>query len=42
MLMEDEALVSREAWAQAMGYSAAVHYELQAYRAHTHMQDLRI
>ncbi|GJV74994.1 hypothetical protein Tco_1506578 [Tanacetum coccineum] len=40
MLMEDEALVSREAWAQAMGSSAAVHYELQAYRSHTQIQDL--
>ncbi|GJY46140.1 hypothetical protein Tco_0435203 [Tanacetum coccineum] len=31
-----------EAWAQAMGCSTAVHYELQAYRAHTQIQDLRI
>ncbi|GJX89111.1 hypothetical protein Tco_0341125 [Tanacetum coccineum] len=38
MLMEDEALVSREAWAQAMGCSAAVHYELQAYKAHIRYQ----
>ncbi|GKE10555.1 hypothetical protein Tco_1414106 [Tanacetum coccineum] len=42
MLMEDEALVSREAWVQAMGSSAAVHYELQAYRAHTQIHDLCI
>ncbi|GKC82940.1 hypothetical protein Tco_1138657, partial [Tanacetum coccineum] len=42
MLMEDDALVSQEAWAQAMGCSAAVHYGLQAYRAHTQTQDLRI
>ncbi|GJZ01807.1 putative reverse transcriptase domain-containing protein [Tanacetum coccineum] len=42
MLIEDEARVSREAWAQAMGDSKTVHYELQAYRAHTRIQDLRI
>ncbi|GKB47853.1 putative reverse transcriptase domain-containing protein [Tanacetum coccineum] len=30
MLIKDEALVSQEAWAQAMGYSATVYYELQA------------
>ncbi|GJR73585.1 putative reverse transcriptase domain-containing protein [Tanacetum coccineum] len=29
MLIEDEAMVSREAWAQAMGCSMAVYYELQ-------------
>ncbi|GJT41313.1 putative reverse transcriptase domain-containing protein, partial [Tanacetum coccineum] len=29
MLIKDEALVSQEAWAQAMGYSATVYYELQ-------------
>nr|GEX37315.1 hypothetical protein [Tanacetum cinerariifolium] len=37
-----EALVSREAWAQSIGLSSAVHYELQAYRTHTQMQDYRI
>ncbi|GJY03001.1 putative reverse transcriptase domain-containing protein [Tanacetum coccineum] len=42
MLMKDDALVSQEAWAQAMGCSAAVHYGLQAYRAHTQTQDIRI
>nr|GEY40046.1 hypothetical protein [Tanacetum cinerariifolium] len=42
MLMEDEARVSREAWAHAMGCSAPVYYELQAYRAHTQIHDLRI
>ncbi|GKE90603.1 hypothetical protein Tco_1571698 [Tanacetum coccineum] len=42
MLIEDEALVSREAWEKAMGCSAAVHYELQAYSAHTQIHDLRI
>ncbi|GKA55305.1 hypothetical protein Tco_0754254 [Tanacetum coccineum] len=31
-----------KAWAQAMGDSKTVHYELQAYRAHTRIQDLRI
>ncbi|GKF39610.1 hypothetical protein Tco_0119671 [Tanacetum coccineum] len=36
------ALVSREAWAQAMGCSGAVHYELQEYIAHTQIHDLRI
>ncbi|GJR55167.1 hypothetical protein Tco_1405688 [Tanacetum coccineum] len=38
----DEALVSREAWAHSVGLSSAVHYELQAYRTHTQMQDYRI
>ncbi|GKD84677.1 hypothetical protein Tco_1355831, partial [Tanacetum coccineum] len=42
MMIEDEARVSREAWAQAIGCSVIVHYELQAYRAHTQIQDLRI
>ncbi|GJR85542.1 putative reverse transcriptase domain-containing protein, partial [Tanacetum coccineum] len=42
MLIEDEALVSREAWEKAMGCSAAVHYKLQAYSAHTQIHDLRI
>ncbi|GJW17816.1 hypothetical protein Tco_0025252 [Tanacetum coccineum] len=42
LMIEDEARVSREAWAQAMGCNAAIHYEIQAYRAHTQMQDLRI
>ncbi|GJT61651.1 putative reverse transcriptase domain-containing protein [Tanacetum coccineum] len=36
---QDEALVSREAWAHSVGLSLAVHYELQAYRTHTQMQD---
>nr|GEV98858.1 reverse transcriptase domain-containing protein [Tanacetum cinerariifolium] len=35
LLMEQEALVSREAWAQSVGLSLAVHQELQAYRTHT-------
>nr|GFB83003.1 hypothetical protein [Tanacetum cinerariifolium] len=41
-LMDQEALVSREAWAQSIGLSSVVHYELQAYRTHTQMQDYRI
>ncbi|GJZ25960.1 hypothetical protein Tco_0570213 [Tanacetum coccineum] len=42
LLMEQEALVSREAWAQLVGLSLAVHQELQAYRTHTQIQDHRI
>nr|GEX20926.1 hypothetical protein [Tanacetum cinerariifolium] len=38
-LMEQEALVSREAWAQLVGLSSAVHQELQTYRTHTQIQD---
>ncbi|GKE48977.1 hypothetical protein Tco_1480235 [Tanacetum coccineum] len=34
-LLDQEALVSREAWAHSIGLSLAVHYELQAYRTHT-------
>ncbi|GKE19768.1 reverse transcriptase domain-containing protein, partial [Tanacetum coccineum] len=41
-LLDREALVSREAWAHSVGLSLAVHYELQAYRTHTQMQDYRI
>ncbi|GKC42562.1 hypothetical protein Tco_1060284, partial [Tanacetum coccineum] len=41
-LLDQEALVSREAWAHSVGLSSAVHYELQAYRTHTRMQDFRI
>ncbi|GKB21517.1 reverse transcriptase domain-containing protein [Tanacetum coccineum] len=37
-----EALVSREAWAHSVGLSSALHYELQAYRTHAHMQDFCI
>ncbi|GKC31711.1 hypothetical protein Tco_1039005, partial [Tanacetum coccineum] len=40
-LLDQEALVSREAWAHSVGLSSAVHYELQAYRTHTQMQDYR-
>ncbi|GJV48790.1 hypothetical protein Tco_1439002 [Tanacetum coccineum] len=38
-LFDQEALVSREAWAYFFGLSSAVHYELQVYRTHTQMQD---
>ncbi|GJX68765.1 putative reverse transcriptase domain-containing protein [Tanacetum coccineum] len=41
-LLDREALVSREAWAHTVGLSSVVHYELQAYRTHTKMQDIRI
>ncbi|GKC68557.1 hypothetical protein Tco_1101155, partial [Tanacetum coccineum] len=41
-LLDQEALVSREAWAYSVGLSSAVYYELQAYRTHTQMQDFRI
>ncbi|GJV51633.1 putative reverse transcriptase domain-containing protein [Tanacetum coccineum] len=41
-LLDQEAHVSREAWAYSVGLSLAVHYELQAYRTHTQMQDYRI
>ncbi|GJU89974.1 hypothetical protein Tco_1302397 [Tanacetum coccineum] len=41
-LLDREALVSREAWAHSVRLSLAVHYELQAYRTHTQMQDYRI
>ncbi|GJR15472.1 hypothetical protein Tco_0798124 [Tanacetum coccineum] len=41
-LLDQEALVSQEAWAHSIGLSTIVHYELQAYRTHTQMQDYRI
>ncbi|GJS60465.1 putative reverse transcriptase domain-containing protein [Tanacetum coccineum] len=41
-LLDQEALVSREAWAHSVGLSLAVHYELQGYMTHTWMQDHRI
>ncbi|GJS66680.1 hypothetical protein Tco_0681244, partial [Tanacetum coccineum] len=41
-LLDQEALVSREAWAHSVGLSSAVHYELQAYRTRTQMQDFCI
>ncbi|GJU10255.1 putative reverse transcriptase domain-containing protein [Tanacetum coccineum] len=42
LLLDQEALASREAWAHSVGLSLAVHFELQAYRTHTQMQDYRI
>ncbi|GJU34346.1 putative reverse transcriptase domain-containing protein [Tanacetum coccineum] len=42
LLIEHEALVSREAWAHSVGLSSAVHQELQAYRTHIQIQDYRI
>ncbi|GJU33102.1 hypothetical protein Tco_1176691 [Tanacetum coccineum] len=41
-LLDQEAHVSREAWAHSVGLSSVVHYKLQAYRTHTQMQDYRI
>ncbi|GJU82048.1 hypothetical protein Tco_1284413 [Tanacetum coccineum] len=38
-LLNQEALVSREALAHSVGLRSVVHYELQAYRTHTQMQD---
>nr|GFB95957.1 hypothetical protein [Tanacetum cinerariifolium] len=34
-LVEQEAIVSREAWAHSIGLSSAVHFELQGYMTHT-------
>ncbi|GKC65469.1 hypothetical protein Tco_1098067, partial [Tanacetum coccineum] len=42
LLLDQEALASREAWAHSVGLSSAVQYELQAYRTHTWIQDHRI
>ncbi|GKD94109.1 hypothetical protein Tco_1373946 [Tanacetum coccineum] len=42
LLLDQEALASREAWAYSVGLSSTVHYELQAYRTHTQMQDYHI
>ncbi|GJR59875.1 hypothetical protein Tco_1502037 [Tanacetum coccineum] len=42
LLMEQEALVSREAWARSMGLISVVHQELQTYRTHTQIQDYHI
>ncbi|GKB56742.1 hypothetical protein Tco_0912928, partial [Tanacetum coccineum] len=41
-LLDQEALVSREAWAHSMGFSSAVHYELQGYRTYVWTQDHRM
>ncbi|GJZ32856.1 hypothetical protein Tco_0578292 [Tanacetum coccineum] len=42
LLIEQEALISREAWAHSVGLSLAVYYELHAYMTHTQIQDHRI
>ncbi|GKE74379.1 hypothetical protein Tco_1536420 [Tanacetum coccineum] len=39
LLLDQEALVSREAWAHSVGLSSAVHYEPQAYRTHAQIQE---
>nr|GFA88417.1 hypothetical protein [Tanacetum cinerariifolium] len=41
-LVDQEAKVSREAWAHSIGLSSAVHFELQGYMTHTWVQDQRI
>nr|GEZ99362.1 hypothetical protein [Tanacetum cinerariifolium] len=41
-LADQEAIVSREAWAHSIGLSSAVHFELQGYMTHTWVQDQRI
>nr|GEZ45691.1 hypothetical protein [Tanacetum cinerariifolium] len=40
-LVDQEAIVSREAWAYSIGLSSAVHFELQGYMTHTWVQDQR-
>ncbi|GKE01262.1 hypothetical protein Tco_1389245 [Tanacetum coccineum] len=42
LLLDQEALASREAWAHLVGLSLVVHYELQAYKTHTQIHDFRI
>ncbi|GKC72898.1 hypothetical protein Tco_1118781 [Tanacetum coccineum] len=42
MLVESEARVAQEVWEQSMGYSRAIHDELQGYRTHTQIQDTHI
>ncbi|GJX88770.1 reverse transcriptase domain-containing protein [Tanacetum coccineum] len=41
-LLDQEALVSKEAWVHYVGLSSAIHYKLQGYRTYTWMQDHRI
>ncbi|GKA10396.1 hypothetical protein Tco_0689829, partial [Tanacetum coccineum] len=41
LLLDQEALASRESWAHSVGLSSAVHYELHAYRTHTQIQALQ-
>ncbi|GKD38867.1 hypothetical protein Tco_1259074, partial [Tanacetum coccineum] len=39
LLLDQEALASREAWTHSVGLSSVVHFELQVYKTHTQMQD---
>nr|GFA58997.1 hypothetical protein [Tanacetum cinerariifolium] len=41
-LVDQEAIVSREAWAHSIGLSLAIHFELQGYMTYTWVQDQRI
>nr|GEZ59346.1 reverse transcriptase domain-containing protein [Tanacetum cinerariifolium] len=41
-LVDQDVIVSREAWAHCIGLSSAVHFELQGYMTHTWVQDQRI
>nr|GEU41658.1 zf-CCHC domain-containing protein/UBN2 domain-containing protein [Tanacetum cinerariifolium] len=41
-LVDQEARCSREAWAQSIGLSSEVHFDLQGYMTHTWVQDQRI
>nr|GFD49979.1 hypothetical protein [Tanacetum cinerariifolium] len=41
-LVDQEAIVSREALAHSIGLSLAVHFKLQGYMTHTWVQDQRI
>nr|GFA84941.1 hypothetical protein [Tanacetum cinerariifolium] len=40
-LVDQEAIVSREAWAHSIGLSSTVYFELQGYMTHTWVQDQR-
>ncbi|GJW74683.1 hypothetical protein Tco_0134053 [Tanacetum coccineum] len=42
MIEDTQDRQTQEAWTHSVGLSSAVHYELQAYRTHTQMQDYRI
>ncbi|GJT08684.1 hypothetical protein Tco_0843146 [Tanacetum coccineum] len=42
LLLDQEALASREARTHSVGLSSAIHFELQAYMTHTQMQEYRI
>ncbi|GJW00201.1 hypothetical protein Tco_1555452 [Tanacetum coccineum] len=41
-LLDQEALVFPKAWTHSMGFSSAIHYELQGYKTHAWMQDHHI